>query len=106
MVGGMISFWTTNAQVMASIALAAPMVCPIMDLIELIARFLGVFPNTFLIEIVSALSFAGVPVPCALTYWTSSGLRLALFSAFFMADITPSPSGCGMVIWYASQLRP
>src|SRR3989339_1487604 len=101
-----ISFWTTNAQVIASMALAAPMVCPIMDFIELIARFLGLSPNTFLIEIVSALSLAGVPVPCALTYWTSSGLRFAFFKAFFMAETKPSPSGWGIVIWYASQLSP
>src|SRR3989304_3522990 len=74
--------------------------------IELMARFLGLFPNTFLIEIVSALSLAGVPVPCALTYWTSSGLRFAFFKAFFMAETTPSPSGWGIVIWYASQLSP
>src|SRR3990170_1905897 len=91
----MVSFCTTNAQVIASIALAAPIVCPIMDFIELIARFMGLFPNTFLIEIVSALSLAGVPVPCALTYWTSSGLRFALFKAFFMAEIRSNSAQSG-----------
>ena len=52
--------------VAASIAEAAPIVCPSIDLIELMGIREALSPKTRLTAIVSKRSFVSVPVPCAL----------------------------------------
>jgi len=63
-VGGIILFWMARQQATASMLEAAPMVCPSMDLIELTGMFFS--GNNSRIAEDSSLSFAFVPVPCAL----------------------------------------
>ena len=53
-------------QKIASIAPAAPSVCPVIDFVDETATSYARFPNVVLIAAVSALSFAWVEVPCAL----------------------------------------
>ena len=48
-----------------------------MDFVDETASFFAWSPKTLLIAVVSILSPWGVDVPCALTYWTSSGFAPA-----------------------------
>ena len=66
MVGGIQPVSSAIAQAAASIALAAPMVCPIIDLIELSGTFGARSANSVRTAMVSTRSLVGVPVPCAL----------------------------------------
>ena len=52
-----------RTQAMASRVPDAPMACPIIDLVELIANFRAWSPNTDFIALVSVASFNGVDVP-------------------------------------------
>ena len=79
------------------------MVCPIADLIELIVLFVGVFPNTFLIEIVSALLIAGVPVPCKGQHTGRLLDSVLRFLRPFHSRDNTFKHRDGIVIWYASQ---
>ena len=65
-VGGTISFLIARTVNAASMAPAAPSKCPVIDLVELIARLYAWSPYILFIAIVSYLSFSGVEVPCAL----------------------------------------
>lgn len=46
---------------------------PVIDLVELTSAFSAALPSAVLMAMVSALSFIGVLVPCALMYTLSSG---------------------------------
>src|ERR1044071_9407388 len=78
---------------MNSIAPAAPMLWPIMDLIELTGISCARLPKTRLMASVSDWSLSLVAVPCALMWSISSGLTPASFSAREMAFASPSGSG-------------
>jgi len=62
MVGGMILFWMVNTQTAASKAPAAPIRCPVMDLVELMG-LVSLGTEDVLMALVSVLSFSGVEVP-------------------------------------------
>ena len=62
----------------ASIAPAAPKVCPMLGLVEVHGVWL---PNTWAIARLSMLSLWGVPVPCRLIQPISCAVRLAWFNA-------------------------
>jgi len=84
---------------MASTAPAAPSRCPIADLVEDTGMAAAASPSAALSARVSARSFKGVEVPCALTYTTSSGSRPASASASRMASAAPVPCLSGAVRW-------
>ena len=65
-VGGSASSWTASAQAAASIADAAPIVWPSIDLIELIGTCGAASPNARFTAAVSMRSLTAVPVPWAL----------------------------------------
>ena len=52
---------------MASAPPAAPIMCPVVDFVELTATFFAASPNARLMATVSATSPSGVDVPCAFT---------------------------------------
>ncbi len=87
-----------------SIALEAPMQWPIMLLIEVTGSSRS--PKMARITLASMASLAWVPVPCALMWSTSSGVMPLDSIAWRMAEMLPSPSGCGRVMWCASQASP
>ena len=66
MVGGIALFLIARQLTTDSIALAAPIVWPIIDFIELTGISFALSLNTDFMANVSILSFNGVPVPCAL----------------------------------------
>ena len=66
MVGGIISFFTASADIIASTAPLAPNICPVIDFVELTASLYACSPNAFFIALVSPLSLSFVLVPCAL----------------------------------------
>ena len=66
-VGGAIWSRTASTVVASSIAPAAEIVWPIMDLVELTRSRAASAPNTVLMAAVSTRSFIGVEVPCAFT---------------------------------------
>ena len=59
-----------------------------------------------MIAALSAASFSGVDVPCALMYVTSAGSAPASCSAQRIASAAPEPFGSGAVMWNASSLAP
>jgi len=70
-----------------------------MDFVELIIRRRACSPNTVFAAVTSIGSPAGVEVPCALMYSTSSNAIPASWSARFIARAAPSPSTQGAVMW-------
>ena len=66
MVGGIALFLIARQLTTDSIALAAPIVWPIIDFIELTGIPFARSLNTDFMAMVSILSFNDVPVPCAL----------------------------------------
>ena len=66
MVGGMQPSRSARTQMIASRAPAAPNRWPVIDFVEETISLRAWSPKTSLIACVSARSFAGVDVPCAL----------------------------------------
>jgi hypothetical protein len=66
MVGGIALFLIDRQLTTDSIALAAPIVCPIIDFMELTGMSLARSLKTDFMANVSIMSFNGVPVPWAL----------------------------------------
>lgn len=66
-VGGTDPSLMTRAPMMASTAPAAPIMWPVIDLVELTGMDSMCVPNTARSELSSLLSLSWVPVPCALT---------------------------------------
>ena len=75
----------------ASTPPAAPSKWPVTPLVLDTIRRAAWEPKTVCRAAVSVLSFCGVLVPWALTYWTWSGSRPALRSACRMQRAAPSP---------------
>lgn len=89
---------SASTEAMASTAPAAPSIWPVIDLVELTSAFSAALPSAVLMAMVSALSFIGVLVPCALMYTLSSGVMPACSIASANARAAPSASGCGAVM--------
>ncbi len=102
MVGGTNPSVRASAQAAAARALAAPMVWPIMDLMETVRGMSA--PNTWRIAPASVMSLALVPVPCAEMKSTSFGAMPASRCAAAMHRAMLSRSGA--TGWWASQLSP
>ena len=93
-----------SRQMIASMLPEALVVCPVNDFV---LEIQGIFlPNNRLRDSDSLWSLLGVPVPCAFTYWMSSGSMCAIFKASFIAKKAPSPFSDEAVWWYASQALP
>jgi hypothetical protein len=69
-----------------------------MLLIELTGTCFARSPKIWRIALVSLPSFSLVPVPWALMYCTSAGVRFASRNASFIATTAPRPSGSWSVI--------
>lgn len=102
-VGGTMACSIARTVSAASIAPAAPSVCPTTPLAEVTA---GAPPNRSRTTAASAASLSGVEVPCALTWPTSSGFAPASARASRTARRTWVPSGSGAVMWWASAEAP
>lgn len=77
--------------------------CPVMLLTAVTGvRLSWSGPSTWRSADASMRSFRRVPVPCALTWPTSSGSRPASASAPRIARTAPAPVGSGAVAWWAS----
>src|SRR5439155_1393134 len=90
----------------ASIAPAAPRLCPIIDLLAVIDSSSAWSPKIVRIACSSALSPSGVDVAWALTWATSAGWRPALARARRAAPTAPIPPGAGSVMCEASAVAP
>lgn len=101
MVGGMNFSVMARAQAAEARALAAPMVWPSIDLMEMVG---GGCANTWRMAPASVTSLALVPVPCAEMKSMSSGLGPALRCAASMQAARLSWSGA--TGWWASQFSP
>ena len=64
-------------ETIASATPAAPIICPVMDFVELMYSLWAFRPKTRLTARVSIASFTGVPVPCAFIYTCSGGILKA-----------------------------
>src|SRR5207253_9330779 len=101
MVGGLFWLWTASTVNTDSMPPAPASRWPVMDFVELTTSFFDASgPKAALMALVSLTSPSGVDVPCALRYWTWSGLTPALRSALTIERRGPSTSGA--VMWYAS----
>ena len=94
----------------ASNAPAAPIMCPVIDLVALIASDraapLERGPKTVQIASVSRLSPSGVEVPCGLMRSTSSAGTPRRSSAIFIARAEPTPASIGWIMSQPSAAEP
>ena len=90
----------------ASIAPAAPSVCPIIDLLAVTATFPAWSPKIVRIACSSALSPSGVDVAWAFTWSISDGSMPAFSRARRAARTAPMPPGAGSVMCDASAVAP
>jgi hypothetical protein len=81
-----------SQQMAASMAPAAPSVCPVSGLVPLTAQ---ASPKIVCTTAPSISSFAFEPVACRFTYSTSPAVRSARASAASIASVAPRPEGSG-----------
>ena len=94
----------------ASNAPAAPIMCPVIDLVPLIAREwasrLARDPKTVWMASASRLSPSGVDVPCGLMRSTSSAGTPRRSSAISIARAAPAPASIGWIMSQPSAAEP